>query len=127
MSAPIVQELQQAIDAKYAEAVKALKTLQTYLEQPVSPLTGSKGTAKVSGKKPKKAKTPPSRAGTGKIRPAVLAEMRKDFQSIRAVAERTGLTTLQVRGVVLAPALKERFAKQEVDGVMQYKYEDEKA
>jgi len=115
----IVQELQRAIDIKHKEALGALKTLQAYLEESPLPITAKK--AKKSAKKAKN--SPPSRAGTGKIRPAVLAEFAKDFLAIKMVAEQTGFTTLQVRGVVMAPGLKDRFAKKEIGDVMHYKYE----
>ena len=45
--------------------------------------------------------------------------------SVEVAAEKTGFTTGQVRGVILAPVLKAKFAKKEIDGVMHYKYEDE--
>jgi hypothetical protein len=113
MGETIVQQLRRAIDAKHKEAVRALEMLQAYLEEPAP---APKRPQKSAGK-------PPSRAGTGRIRPPVLAAFQKGYFSINAVAEQTGFTALQVRGVVLAPALKQQFAKKEVDGVMHYKFE----
>ena len=116
MDTNIVQQLRRAIDAKHKDALEALKTIQEYLEEPVPSPKGGK-------KKSKTKRKPPSRAGTGKIRPAVLAVMAKGFLPIQAVADRTKLTPLQIRGVVLAPALKDDFTKKEVGGTLHYKYE----
>ena len=115
MSNPIIQKLRQAIDAKHAEALESLDKLAAYLE--------NVSVSQPNGKSP--TKKPPPRQGTGKIRNPVLAAFRQGFLSVQAVAEQTKLTPLQVRGVVLAPALKARFLKKKVDGVMHYKWEGE--
>ena len=119
MADSIVSQLRKTIDEKHSEALKALETLKAYFaETPAGVNVQSTGR-----KQPKKAeKRQPPRAGTGKIRPKVLGLMRDKFVSIKEVAGPTGLTTAQVRGVVLSPALKANFEKKEIDGVMHYRY-----
>lgn len=115
MASQLIDQLRRTIDAKHSEAIKALGTLAAYLEE---------STPKTSGGQKGLKKQPP-RAGTGKIRNAVLALLQKDFLSIQAVAQQTGYKVGQVRGVVSAPALKGKVSKKEVDGVMCYKFDGE--
>ena len=114
MPNPIVEQLRRAIDAKHSQALSALATLAEYLDEPIPQTIG--------GTESPKKRAP--REGTGKIRNAVLAAFREEYLATQTVAERTGLTLAQVRGVLSAPALKDRFSKMEVAGVMQYKFED---
>jgi len=114
MANPVIEKLRQAIDAKHAEALASLTKLATYLEDLGSPATNGQG---------QKGKKPSPRAGTGKIRNAVIAAFREEYLPVDVVAERIKKTPLQVRGVVLSPAIKKQFSKKEVDGVMHYKYE----
>lgn len=112
MSNQVIEQLRRAIEQKHEEALHALETLQRYFEESKPENPPKQAAAK------KKA----PRAGTGKIRNAVLAVLRKDYFPVAEVAKQTGLKPLQVRGVVTAPSLKDDFAKKEVDGVIQYKY-----
>ncbi|MGD0654669.1 MAG: hypothetical protein ABSA16_10025 [Thermoguttaceae bacterium] len=113
MVSPIEKQLRHLIDAKHAQAIQALKTMTSYLEETLP-----------DGKKlknPPKKRSP--REGTGKIRNKVLAAFGEKFASIQEVADQTKLKRGQVRGVVSAPALQSRFLKKEINGVMHYKYE----
>jgi len=123
VSNEIVDKLRRAIDAKHDEAIHALQTVAAYLEEPVvvEAHRGERADQKRSRSR-QKSKRPP-RQGTGKIRPAVLAACSQGFLPVKTVAEQTGFTTLQVRGVIMSPSLKDKFSKQEIDGVMHYKYE----
>ena len=97
-TAEMVNELQQAIDAKYARArAEAVKTIAEYVEVQAPPAANGQHKA------PKAPKKPSPRAGTGVIRNKALAAFREGFSSIREVAEKTGLGVPQVRGVVSAP------------------------
>jgi len=113
MANPIVEQLRRSIDAKHAEALRALEMLAGYLNEPVALGNGT----------PDIPKKHAPRAGTGKIRNAVLAAFRQDFLSVEAAAKQTGRTPSQVRGVLSAPSLKNSFAKKEIDAVMHYKLE----
>ncbi len=110
MAHPVIEQLRQAVNSKHSDALRAISLLAGYLEEPL-PANGRK-----------MPKNGPPRKGTGKIRPAVLAAFGRDYLAVEAVAEETGFTTAQVRGVLSAPALKENFLKKEVDRVTHYKY-----
>jgi hypothetical protein len=111
-----IAEIKNAIDAKHVEALRALELLRGYLEE--SPLGGN-GTIGVPAIR--KRKSP--RAGTGKIRTAVLGFFAQDFCTIQEAVEQTKLTRAQVRGVVQSPGLKDKFEKKPTDGgLMRYKY-----
>jgi len=112
MAESLVQQLRRAIDAKYAEARRALDTLQSYLEEPAPSVDGQSV--------PPKKRAP--RAGTGKIRNTVLAAFRQDFLSVQTVVAQTKLTIRQVRGVISAPGLTDKFARKQIEGVTHYKY-----
>lgn len=115
MASQLIKQLRRTIDAKHVEALHALETLADYLEESVTLANGHH----------KAQKKRPPRAGTGKIRNAVLSVFRQDYCSVRAVAEKTGFEVRQVRGVVNAPALKAKFSRKEVGDVMHYKYKEE--
>lgn len=116
MANPIVEQLRKTIEAKHAQslqtALQHLDAMAKYLEE--LPPDGQEH--KLPGKK----RSP--RAGTGKIRKAVLKAFAQDFASIQMVSDQTKLKRGQVRGVISAPALKSSFSKKEVDGVMHYKF-----
>jgi len=114
MSNPIVEQLRRSIEAKHVEALRALDTLAAYLVEPITAANGL----------PMQSKKRSPRSGTGDIRNAVIRVFGTDYTSVPAAVQKTGLTALQIRGVVTAPALKHKFAKKEVDGVMHYKYQD---
>ncbi|MGA2031303.1 MAG: hypothetical protein ABSG68_03520 [Thermoguttaceae bacterium] len=116
MAVEIVDQLRAAIDAKHQRAIEALKTVAEYLEEQSLP-TGN------SQHKTSKVKKSP-RAGTGNIRNAALTVFREGYLSIREASEKTGLTVLQVRGVVSAPALRSGFTKKEADGITRYHFQD---
>ncbi len=118
MTLQTVDQLRQAIDAKHARAIEALKTVAEYLEEQQI----SNGEHKMP--RTPKAKKHSPRAGTGNIRNAVLAVFREGYASIRDTAEKTGFTPSQVRGVVSAPALKDSFVKKETDGITRYHYQE---
>ena len=113
MSSPIVEQLRRSIEAKHAEAIRALETLAGYLDEPV---------AQGNGREPAPRKRAP-REGTGQIRNAVLAAFQREYLSVEMAAKETGLEPRQVRGVLSAPALADRFTKRSVEGAKQYKYE----
>ena len=122
MATSIVEDLRRVINTKHTDALRALDTIASYLEEPVARATNNAVATRKTKRKPPKAAP---RAGTGKIRPKVLAALSGDFRPIKEVANETKLKPLQIRGVVLAPGLKDRFDKKEVDGIMHYKYQGE--
>ena len=115
MVSPIVEQLRRSIDAKHVQAVQALKTVAAYLDESLPDGQGRK--------EPSKKRAP--RAGTGKIRNAVLAAFGSEYLSVEMAAKETKLEPRQVRGVLSAPALKDKFVKKEVEGATHYKYKGE--
>ena len=115
MANPIIEQLRHSIDAKHAEAIRAMETLAAYFEEPSPQNNGSQ--IETKRRSPRK--------GTGNIRNAVLAALGKAYLSVEVAAKETGLEPQQVRGVLSAPSLIESFVKKEIDGVMHYKYEGE--
>jgi hypothetical protein len=107
-----IEQMRAALVAKHAAELEAFEKFAP-LFQGLLPTDGATST---------KRKTPP-RAGTGKIRNAVLAAFSRDFLTAEAVAKQTGFTIQQVRGVVTAPVLKTGFMKKEIEGVMHYKFQ----
>ena len=117
MGNPAIDQLRRALEAKHTEAMRLLQRLQLLLEEPLIQVNGE----------PIAAKKRPPRAGTGKIRNAVLPVFSRDYLSVEAVAKETGFTVAQVRGVVSAPRLKKNFLKKEIAGMMCYKFQEEEA
>jgi hypothetical protein len=114
----VLDQLREAVEAEHAEMLQALEKLTRYVAK-----TGKAG-AQVNGQTPAKAiKRPAPRKGTGKFRPKVIEVLSNEFLSVQEVVAKTGFTAAQIRGVILSPGLKTKFAKKEVDGVMRYKYE----
>ena len=105
-----IAELRRTIDAKHADALKALATLGEYLDE-IAPGT--------NGGTPKR-RSP--RKGTGKIRAAVLAAFSKEFLTIAKAVQVTGLTRQQIRGVVQSPVLKQLFEKRQPGEFVEYRY-----
>jgi hypothetical protein len=113
----LVDQLPKAVNAKHAEALRAIELLAGYLveESPVE--------ADGHQKSPRR---PSPRTGTGKIRTAVLEAFGREFLTIRDVAKETGFSVKQVRGVVMAPSLKSRFTRKAMEGGIKiYKYQPE--
>ena len=115
MADSLKDQLRKAINARHAAALKALDEISDYLTTP--------GTTSNGHEPAKAAKRSAPRKGTGKIRPAVMALLANQFLPVQAVAEQTGYSRGQIRGVILAPSMKAHFAKRVVDGVTEYKYE----
>ena len=110
MPHPIIEQLRQAVNAKHQAALQAVELLAGYFDEPLP---------KNNGEPPKKHAP---REGTGQIRNTVLAAFRREYLSVEMAAKETGLELRQVRGVLSAPTLADKFDKKTVSGVKQYKY-----
>jgi hypothetical protein len=124
----LISQLRSAIDAKHREALQALETVTAYLTKAGylgdGDIEANEETPRRPRHRRKHAKQPAPRAGTGKYRPGVISATTDQFLTVKQIAVKTGFTSLQIRGVLQAPVFKEKFAKREIDGVMQYKYQD---
>ena len=113
-----LDELRNAIDTKYAEAVAALSVLRNYIaDESESPPR--------KPAEPSKPSKPPTLAGGGRIRDQVLGVLRTGFFPAQHVVKQTGLTMRQVRGVITAPDMKGSMERRTANGVKEYHYRDD--
>jgi hypothetical protein len=112
----IVDQLREKIDSEHKEALEALARVTAYLRrtETTPPTRRTK-----SGKSSKAAV---SNNGSGSIRGRVLPLIAKDWWSVRALVEKTGLTVRQVRGVLNAPVVSDSIETRDHEGAREYRY-----
>ena len=98
----LIDKLREAIDVQHAEALDALKTVSDYLE--AKPLCSNRRTD-VYGKVSR-----------------IVAGQFVEFRTVRSVADETGLTCKQVRGVIGRQDIRDNFTSKNGDGVRLYKF-----
>jgi hypothetical protein len=112
-----IENLRTAIDAKHAEAIRALQVLESYLNDAPSAMdVPQRSPASVARRQ----------EPVGSIRERVLSIIASDWAGVPSMAKKLGLDGKQVRGVVLAPDLKDKIQRRESNGITEYRYEPEK-
>lgn len=112
---------------KLAKALEALDVLSDYLDNPnlvngVLPALSSASTSNQSANGPAleaPARRRRRRAGES-FRERVLGVITSEWATVATMVERTGLTIMQVRGVLSAPNLAERIEKRNSASGMEY-------
>src|SRR6266446_3176278 len=106
MSMDIITHLETKVEAHHEEALRALQVLKAYLS--------FDSVAEINGTAPKKISK--RRRLTGSNRDRVFAIIAGDWATVDEIANGTGLTIRQVRGVVNAPGVRHRIDTQDVGG-----------
>jgi hypothetical protein len=106
-----IDQLRATIDAKHRKALDALEVLSGYLAESVA--NG------VHANPAPVAKTSPAKKN-GSFREMVVGVISQDWASVAAIAQQTGLTIKQVRGVLNGPAIAKLLKRRDNNGVMEY-------
>lgn len=135
MSIKLIDQLRREIDAKHQRAIKALEAfaeLEGYVgEDAIRKALGVQSSST-------KVQAPPAdedgegedEAGPGQpsgesIRAKVVSVIRGEWGTVNLIAQMTGLSIKQVRGVINAPHLIGTFEKRETNGTMEYKAKEQ--
>jgi hypothetical protein len=93
--------MREEIDAKYHKAIQAVDFLAAHVGEPGQPA---------------------KRRDYGKIRPRVLSIIRKRAATVDEIATETGLSRIQIRGVLNATAIRDSVECRTDDGERRYRW-----
>ena len=111
----VVTELREKIDAKHAEAIHALETIQKYLDES-TPIKQSYGMP---------LQKRDNRPGEVSIRDKVLGIIGREWATVSEIVSRTDLTTKQVRGVLNSQLLADQIDRRDIEGKREYRLKPE--